>query len=99
LRFVSTKLFFGYYGESNLNFNFYQWLGNLFAYLNDFFTWSFLREFFYKVYYHGLSYILIFGLIILAIYFYLVYLYKKWWQIILFAQRLFSFIAALAFGP
>lgn len=24
LRFVATRLFFGYYGESNLNFNFYQ---------------------------------------------------------------------------
>jgi hypothetical protein len=98
LRFVSTKLFFGYYGESNLNFNFYQWLGNLFAYLNDFFTWSFLREFFYKVYYHGLSYILIFGLIILAIYFYLIYLYKKWWQIILFASASLVLLPLLPLG-
>lgn len=86
LRFVSTKLFFGYYGQSNLHPNFYQWFGNFFAYLNDFFTWSFLREFFYKVYYHGLEYILIFGSVILAIYFYLVYLYKKWWQVIIFSS-------------
>ncbi len=98
LRFVATKLFFGYYGESNLNFNFYQWLGNFFAYLNDFFTWSFLREFFYKVYYHGLVYILIFGFIILAIYFYLVYLYKKWWQIILFTSASLVLLPLLPLG-
>lgn len=98
LRFVSTKLFFGYYGQSNLSPHFGSWLGNFFAYLNDFVTWSFLREFFYKVYYHGLAYILIFGFLVLAFYFYLVYLYKKWWQFIILASAFLILLPLIPLG-
>ncbi len=98
LRFVSTKLFVGYYGQSNLSLHFGSWIGNFFAYLNDFFTWSFLREFFYKVYYHGLVYILIFGFFVLAFYFYLVYLYKKWWQFIILASAFLVLLPLIPLG-
>lgn len=80
LRFLATALFFGYYGQSQLNFRVYEWFGNLVAYFNDFFTFSYLRVFFYKVYYYGLEYLVIFSLAILALYFWTTYFYKKWWH-------------------
>ena len=57
-----------------------------------------MREFFYKVYYHGLVYILIFGFFVLAFYFYLVYLYKKWWQFIILASAFLVLLPLIPLG-
>ncbi|MBT4350027.1 hypothetical protein HOD19_04635 [bacterium] len=83
MRLSATQLLFGYYGQSDLRWQLLQWFGNLLVFINEFFTWSYLRIFIYKVWYHGIDSLVIVGLSLLALYFFYTYYYKKWWQFIM----------------
>jgi len=88
LRYSATSLLFGYYGQSNLHWHLLEWFGNLIAFINDLFTWSFLRIFFYKVWYHGIDSLAIIGFSSLALFFFYTYYYKKWWQFVIVSSTL-----------
>ncbi len=89
IRFFSTGLFFGYYGSHILQISINKWLGNLAAYLGDFFTFSFIRSLMYKAIYHYSEIIIIILLLSLILYFSISLFKKKFLQVIIFSVFLF----------
>lgn len=91
-RYRFLGLLFGYYGVSQLPWQGWEWSGQLGALLSDFFTASYLRVFYYKVWYHYLHPLVILTFTLLAAYFY--YLAKR--KFYLLAAISFSFFLVLA---
>ena len=75
MRYIFTGVLFGYYGSSSLGLKILPWLGNLGGFLVEFFSASYLRTIYYKVWYHYLEFLILALVIFLAIYIY--YLVKK----------------------
>lgn len=90
LRYLSTKILFGFYGQDSLGFAFRAWIGNLAGLANDYLSFGFLRNIFYKVWYYHLDSVAIMVLVFLAGLFYFYFKKKKTFQFVL----LFSFLLA-----
>lgn len=90
LRYLSTKILFGFYGQDSLGFAFREWIGNLAGLANDYLSFGFLRNIFYKVWYYHLDSVAIIVLVFLAGLFYVFLKKKQILQFVLF----FSFLLA-----
>ena len=97
-RYSATKAIFGYYGRQQLGWPLLEWVGNLGAFLNDLFTFSFLREIYYKIWYHGLESLAIVILAGLAGYFWFTFWQKKWLQFVLSASVLLCLLPMAPLG-
>ncbi|MBT4849601.1 hypothetical protein HON36_01990 [Candidatus Parcubacteria bacterium] len=78
LRYKFIGLLFGYYGKKSLGISVGDWAGNLGAFVSDFFTFGYLREIFFKVWYHHLETVAIVVLISFATYFYWTLIKRKY---------------------
>lgn len=78
LRYKFIALLFGYYGEQKLGISVKEWAGNLGAFVNDFFTFGYLRQIFFKAWYYHLEVVAIFVLVGFAVYLYWILIKKKY---------------------
>ena len=98
LRFAATKTLFGYYGSSSLGFSIREWLANTAGYFNELVSAGYLREFFFKLWYYHLDSVAIILAVVLALYFYLLFIKKKHKTIILFSSFLLALLPVLPLG-
>ncbi|RJQ34151.1 hypothetical protein C4566_02385 [Candidatus Parcubacteria bacterium] len=98
LRYISTAIVFGYYGQQELQFTFAKWVATLVPFISELFTFSFLRIPAFKAVYYLTNPLAIFVLVILASYFYYLFLKKKWLTFTLILTFLISLVPAILVG-
>lgn len=98
LRYKFIGLLFGYYGKTSLGFSIKEWSANLGAFINDFFTFGYLRELFFKIWYYHIEVVAVATLLFLALYFYLLLIKKKYEYGIISLSFLLSLAIVLPLG-
>jgi len=98
LRYISTEVLFGYYGNQELHFSLAKWMGNVAAFISDIVSFSFLRTVAFKAVYYLTKPLAIFVMVVFALYFYYLFLKKKWFTFALFASFLVSLGPAILVG-
>jgi len=98
VRYQATAVLFGYYGRQSFAWPIKEWLGNLGGFLNDFLSAGYLRELYFKVWYHYLDSVVIILAIALAAYFYYLLSKKRFSQFTMFFATLISLVPALPLG-
>ncbi|MCD4761085.1 hypothetical protein K8R42_04265 [bacterium] len=88
LRYYAIGILFGYYGQSNLQFALHKYIGNLAGFLNDLITAGYLRTVFYKVWYYYPWPLAVITILVLAVYLFILFRKKLWFQMVLFASFL-----------
>lgn len=74
------------------------WAGNLAGFISDLFTWSYLRELFYKVWYHNLDSVVIILLAGLLAYFWHTFRRNKWPELIISVSVILILLPMMPLG-
>jgi protein O-mannosyl-transferase len=98
VRYQATAVLFGYYGRTSFTWPIKEWLGNLGGFLNDFLSAGYLREIYFKAWYHYLDSVVMILAIALAIYFYYLLKRQGFSQFTIFFAMLLSMVPALPLG-
>lgn len=98
VRYLATQMVFGYYGRQSLGWPILEWLGNLAGFVSELFTFGYLRELFYKIWYYHLESLVIILLVGLATYFWYTFWRRKWTEFVIAASSLLMLIPMMPLG-
>ena len=98
IRYQATSVLFGYYGRSSFGWPIKEWLGNLGGFLNDFLSAGYLREIYFKAWYHYLESVVVIIAVVLAVYFYYLLKKQRVAQFTIFFSLMLATVPALPLG-